>query len=525
MSTPPAVLDKHQRLWKQADSYARQGQPSHALGVFESILDHRPGDVTALLRASRLSLSLGQYLRARGYALQALAERPQHEDAVMALAKALRMFNEPLALFECVEHSRWRERRSAMWLTDLAMLASSIGDNTLGMEILDLAVAVAPRHAPTRYFRGVVRMFFGEMEASEMELEACIALDPGLAQAHWVLSRLRRQTESPNHVVRLQSTRTRAVAGKDGDAYLSFALHNELHDLGRYDQSWQALERGCGVKRRMLPHDRAGAAQMYEGLTSLCTEDFVKPVEQDTGPFVPIFIVGMHRSGSTLLEQLLAGHPDVQDGGETYSFNTQMRFAADYRNKGALDAELVRRAASIDYSLVGRRFHEQAAWRAKGAPFLTEKLPSNFLNLGFIAKALPTARILHMVRDPMDTCFSNLRTSFSDVNTFSYDQAELVEWFGQYRNLMAHWRKVMPDRVMDVRYDQLVADPEATMRGVLEFCGLPWHQAATGLQGGSAVATASSPQMRQGIIKDRKAAWEPYRDKLATLLAGLEPHG
>jgi hypothetical protein len=157
---------------------------------------------------------------------------------------------------------------------------------------------------------------------------------------------------------------------------------------------------------------------------------------------------------------------------------------------------------------------------------LTEKLPSNFLNLGFIARALPHARILHMVRDPLDTCFSNLRTMFSDVNTFSYDQRELAQWYGQYHRLMAHWHEVMPGRVLDVHYDRLVADPEGVMRGVLDFCGLPWNAAATTLEreGGGAVATASSPQMRGGIIKNRGAAWAPYEDKLAALIEGLAPY-
>ena len=157
---------------------------------------------------------------------------------------------------------------------------------------------------------------------------------------------------------------------------------------------------------------------------------------------------------------------------------------------------------------------------------LTEKLPSNFLNLGFIARALPQARILHMVRDPLDTCFSNLRTMFSDVNTYSYDQRELAQWYGQYHRLMAHWHEVMPGRVLDVHYDALVADPATVMSGVLEFCGLPWDAAATTLERADtgAVATASSPQMRGGIIKNRTAAWAPYEERLGPLIDGLAPY-
>lgn len=524
MNQPQRVPGKAERLWHQGEAYAMQRQWRPALAAYEAILEHHPGHIMALLRASRTALSLGRYLSAREYALRALAQRPESDEALITLARSLRMFNEPLALLECVEHSGWRGRRSAAWLTELAMLVSTIGENGLAMELLDAALKLDPRHPPTRYFRGVVHMFFGDMAASEAELEACIALAPDFAQAHWVLSRLRKQTSADNHIERLGRQLQRAVPGKDGEAYLAFAAHNELHDVARHGEAWEALERGCRVKRRLTPHDRADAAAMFGNLHALCDADFVRPVEQVRAPFVPVFIVGMHRSGSTLLEQLLGGHPDVQDGGETYSFTTQLRYAADYRNAGVLDAEMTRRAADLDYGLVGRRFHEATAWRARGKPFLTEKLPSNFLNLGFIAKALPGARILHMVRDPVDTCFSNLRIMFSDVNAYTYDQAELAEWYAQYRRLLDHWHAVMPDRILDVRYDALVADPDGVMRDVLAFCGLAWHASAATLERPGAVATASSPQMRQGIVKNRGAAWEPYRDQLAPLLQGLSAY-
>jgi len=511
-------------LWNKAETYARQGQWAAALAQYDNVLARDPGHAMAMLRASRMALSLGRYRDGLDYTLRALARRPGSDEAVLTLVRALRMYNEPVALLECVEHSRWRERRSATWLTDLAMMVSTIGANDLAMEMLDLAIIREPNNPQTRYFRGVVQMFFGDMEASERELELCIAKAPGFTQAHWVLSRLRKQTEDANHVERMRALIPKVPRGSESDSYLAFALHNELHDLGRFADSWQALQQGCRCKRQLTPHDRTDARRMYDGLMALADEQFVQPVAQPEVTFVPVFIVGMHRSGSTLLEQLLGGHPMVADGGETYSFTTQMRYAADYRNKGVVDAELVRRAAKVDYGLVGRRFDEATAWRAKGMPYLTEKLPSNFLNLGFIAKALPQARMLHMVRDPLDTCFSNLRTMFSDVNTFSYDQQELAEWYGQYRQLMAHWHKVMPGRILDVHYDALVEDPEGVMRGVLEFCGLPWDAAATTLAGAGAVATASSPQMRGGIIKNRKAAWSPYEKQLQPLIEGLAPY-
>jgi len=513
-------------LWQRAETYAKQGQWAAALGAYDGVLEQDPGHVMAMLRASRMALSLGRYRDSRQYAVRAMAARPQGDEAVLNLARALRLFNEPALLMECLAHSRWQERKSAAWLTEVAMLVSTSGENELAMQLLDLAVQRDARHAPARYFRGVVHMFFGQMDEAEQELEQCIAILPTYAQAHWVLSRLKKQTPEHNHVDRMKALIPRVPAGSESRVYLAYAVHNETHDLGAYEESWQALDHACRTKRQLSPHDRADARRMYEGLMKLCDAGFVDAGHahaDEPAPYRPVFVVGMHRSGSTLLEQLLGGHPDVTDGGETYSFASQMRYFADYRGKGVLDAELVRRADKVDYAALGRRFLEHTASRAKGRAVLTEKLPSNFLNLGFIARALPHARILHMVRDPVDTCFSNLRTMFSDVNTFSYDQRELAEWYGQYRQLMDHWHQAMPGRILDVRYDALVADPEGVMRQVLDFCGLPWDAAATTLDRPGAVATASSPQMRGGIIRNRKAAWAPYADKLGPLLEGLAP--
>jgi tetratricopeptide (TPR) repeat protein len=143
-------------LWQRAETYAKQGQWAAALTAYDGVLEHDPNHVMAMLRASRMALSLGRYRDSREYAVRALAARPQGDEAVLNLARALRLFNEPALLMECLAHSRWQERRSAAWLTEVAMLVSTSGENELAMQLLDLAVQRDPRHAPARYFRGVV---------------------------------------------------------------------------------------------------------------------------------------------------------------------------------------------------------------------------------------------------------------------------------------------------------------------------------------------------------------------------------
>lgn len=510
------------RHWRQAEAFAQQGQLHAALKAYEQVIALDAGHAQARLRASRVALALGRYRQAHAHVMAAASRAPTSEEGVVTLARALRQFNEPRALVDLFADEAWLRWRSAERLTEMATLVSSVGENALARRMVEVALQRDPRHPPAHYFAGVVHMFFGDMALAESALERCVTLAPTFAQAHWVLSRLRTWSAAENHADRLRALLARAKPAGIDEPYLAFALHNELHDAKDFAGAWDALERGCRSKRRSTPHERADARAMYERLRATCDARFVAdhPPTSDL-PYRPVFIVGMHRSGSTLLEQLVAGHDDVTDGGETYAFTSQMRLAADYRSKGVLDGELARRASGVDYGFVRERFMQATAWRAQGRRVLTEKLPSNFLNVGFIARAFPEARFLHMVRDPRDTCFSNLRTLFSDVNTFSYDQRELAEWFGQYRALMAHWHAVMPGRILDVDYAALVADPHAVMRGVFDHCGLAWQDTVGTLGQSGSVATASSPQMRGGIIRNRSPAWAPYEAQLAPMFEAL----
>ena len=230
----------------------------------------------------------------------------------------------------------------------------------------------------------------------------------------------------------------------------------------------------------------------------------------------------MHRSGTTLLEQLLDRSPQVRGVGERYDFTSAMRYATDHPCRGVVDETVVGRAGDVDFAEVGRHYLASMAWRLGDEPCFVDKLPSNFLNIGFICRALPQARILHMVRDPMETCFSNLRELFSEANAYSYDQLELAGHFKQYRQLMAHWHAAWPGRILDVSYAGLVADPIAQMQRIAGFCGIDWTPAmAAPRREGQAVATASAVQVREAVSPRPIAKWMPYAGWLQLLARAL----
>jgi hypothetical protein len=339
-----------------------------------------------------------------------------------------------------------------------------------------------------------------------------------------MLAALRPATPERNYVDRFEAQLAKARPGGNGEVYLPFALHKQFHELRRYDDAWAALERGCKAKRKQVAYDIADDTRLVETLLQVCDRDFATATSDVRQPAVPIFIVGMHRSGTTLLERMLAGHSRVGDAGETSSFHAEMELATDRSAPAGPDRDTMLAARGADFDAVARGYARRAAWLSRGKPYFTEKLPQNFLNVGLIAKAIPEARFLHLVRDPMDTCFSNLRQLFSGAALYSYDQQELGAFYLLYRRTMAHWRQVLPGRVLDISYDALIDDPEAMARRVAAHCGLDFEPAMVDIERATGtVSTPSAGTARQGFRRDRGQVWRNYEGFLEPLRVALEP--
>ena len=361
------------------------------------------------------------------------------------------------------------------------------------------------------------------MEAVTTDFVGVLQRNPQIPIAWWLLARLRKQTPEANHVVQLRGLLGTRVLGAANVAVLARALHKELDDLGDHDAAWRALETICTAKRSIEPHDLEQPRRLVDGLIAWSLVAVPVPVIPLPTGKVPVFIVGMHRSGTALLEQLLDGSPQVRGVGELYDFTSAMRHATDHHCKGVIDATIVERAAGVDFAELGRRYLDGMAWRLGEQAFFTDKLQSNFLNIGFICRALPQARILHMVRDPVETCFSNLRELFSEANPYSDDQAELADYFVQYRRLMSHWHAAWPGRILDVDYAELTRDPEEVMRKVAAFCRIDYIDAMRDPRSSTrAVSTASAVQVRDRVVRREVPKWAPYARHLEPLMAALQ---
>ena len=509
-------------LWQAAQAqFVRKDWPS-ARRSLQAILALEPGHAAALLHLSYVESYLGHYRTARDLALRLHAMRPQQPKIVMDLIARLRTFNEAGAILEYIGGLPPLENVSIPVLLTIAAQLSYLNQQERALPFLDEACRGDPDYPPTLLARAQVLIYLGRFQEAEADLQHCLKRAPGLPSIYWHLSRMQRPTADNNHVGVLRRLLKMPVREPEHVVLAAYALHNELNDLGDYAGAWEALEQACRAKRALLDYRAEDSRTLVDALMAMPGPASTVVDAIDNGGRIPVFIVGMHRSGTTLLEQLLDGHDQVRGVGELYDFTSQMRYATDHHCRGVIDATIVERARDVDFSAVGRGYLEKMEWRLGPEPYFTDKLPSNFLNIGFICRALPQAKILHMVRDPVETCFSNLRELFSEANPYSYDQLELADFYKQYRRLMAHWHRQWPGRILDVDYAELTRDPETVLRRICAFCGLDFQPQMLALtERKRGVATASAVQVRQGIVARERPKWAPYEAYLQPLIQAL----
>lgn len=491
------------------------------------LITQNPGSADLWVQLSYVESYLGGYRQARAAAIKAAAARPGSLGVVQDVLSRLRTFNQVPEMHDYIRRLGGPRRLPIPLLISAASQFSSVNDQATAMTLLDEAKSGDPDFPTTLVARSQVLMYLARFAEAKADIIKALKRAPGIAQAWWLASRLGKATATENHVqeIEAQLTPSGKLPTPTDIALLCHALHKELDDLGRTEQAWEALSKGNRSKRETLRYASEETRQLIDLLCSSAVDKSTEVVEP---AIVPIFIIGMHRSGTTLLEQMLDGHPRVQGVGELYDFTSAMRYETDHQCQGVIDQVIVERAftAGFNFKAVGGRYLQGLQWRLKGNSHFTDKLPSNFLNAGFICEALPQAKLLHMVRDPVEVCFSNLRELFSSANPYSYDQIELADFYIEYHKLMAHWRKTYPGRIFDIRYDRMVRDPEAVMREVCEFCALEFTPEMLAIGNRKrGVSTASAVQVREGIQVRDVPKWKPYETYLQPMITRLRQGG
>jgi tetratricopeptide (TPR) repeat protein len=416
----------------------------------------------------------------------------------------------------------------ALTLDTVGVVLARLGAHESAAVAFERAVASKPGNASYLFNLGASLRFLGRFDEAEDALERAIAAEPRFHRAHSVLADLRKQTPERNHVERLIALLPRLAGDADAELHVCHALSKEYEDLGDYENAFAALSAGKAKKRAALGYSFESDRALFAKVQALFPAELFGGTDSGDPTPEPIFVLGMPRSGTTLVERILSSHSDVLSAGELPNFAAVLRHAA--RTPGrALDPVTLENAAAASPAELGRSYLESTRPITGTKPRFVDKMPLNFWFVGLIARALPNAKIVALERDPLDTCVSNYRQLFSLTSpeyAYAYDLRDLGRYYAGFRGLMAHWDAVLPGRVLSVRYEDLVADQEGQTRRLLEYCGLKWQDACLAFhENPAAVATASAVQVRSPLYKTSIGRWRHYAAHLDPLRAELAAAG
>ena len=500
------------------------GQLDEAAQLSSRLLAEASDDAQVHAFAYEVALARNQIEQATAHISRAVELESEQPDLQFKKASIETINRQGLKAQETAAAVASRFPDNPMIQLQAARVYSQCG-NHAGAESFLLNAGAKQTKSPEILFDFSTNQFFlGKTAEAEEAISRYLDLRlPAKGGKLLLLSQLRKQTPGQNHVQMLRRYLSQPMPKKEA-VYIYFALAKELEDLGDYKQSFSALKSGAAIQRQLIRFNLSEELTNMKDVMSAFQPANFAGIPDSGSQDSPIFIVGMPRTGTTLVERIVRQGEGIRSAEETYDFTMAFSSVIDSyiaanpdRNLSPLSAAL-----EVDYGDIADKYQGNMRGMFGKADRYMDKTPFNFLYCGLIKKAFPKARILHLVRDPMDTCFAVFKTLFARAYLFSYDLDELADYYIAYRQLMDHWHQLMPGAILDVRYEELVSNPLDVSRRIADYVGLTWSGELIevhNLAGQS--STASAAQVREPIYTSSISRWrhmetelEPLRRKL-----------
>lgn len=517
-SGPPSWLQE----LKLAQAHAAAGRLVESEAVLRQILKADPNQADALNALASFAANAGKLDIAITLQERALAARPNAAPFRSNLSEMHRRLADALQARGDLAGAEAALRRALELAPDRADMANALGIMLSAAGRQQEAVAFLERaaaqggHAELWTNLGTVLKEVGRFDEALTAFERAAVLDPRSAAPLLGIAETKTFRDPADaHLTKMEAL-ARDVLPEQEQIYLRFALGKAYDDLGRADAAFEQFRAGNTLKRRSVGYNEAAALGLFERVARMFDAALLSGAHGANQDAAPIFVIGMPRSGTTLVEQIISNHPDVAAAGEIPAMNNAVRMLGAFpEDVAAADGAALARIGD-DYLRALRTY-------APNAVRITDKTPSNMLFVGLIHLMLPNAAIVHVERDPVDTCLSCYSRLFIREMGQTYDLGELGRYYQAYHALMRHWDEVLPaGRVLRVRYEDVVADIEGQARRLLAHCGLPWDARVLAFhQNTRVVSTASASQVRQPIYATSVARWRRYEAHLGPLLEAL----
>jgi Flp pilus assembly protein TadD len=521
----PAKAGKLQLIFAKALAHQRAGRLAKALALYRQLLLFKPDLPDVHNNMGAALAGLGKSEEAAAAYCRAIEITPSDAVPHANLGHCLR----DLGRFDASEESF---RRAIQLKPDNAEAYSGLGAVLMDLErpaeaeaAFKRAIALEPNFAGAYNNLGLALKEAGRLDEAVRAFEQAIRLAPQNTSFYENLGAIRSFCADDHHFRTLQALTSGVSLSPKNRMHLHFALAKAYEDIGSFESAFEESLAGNAIKRRLVAYDEAATLGRMDRTRKLFSADFIGARRGRGHPSpAPIFIIGMPRSGTTLIEQILASHPQVFGAGELHLFEQAIRKVFP----GAPSfPEAVAEMSDDDVRGLGELYVSNLRQRAPNAARLADKMPANFVFAGLIHLALPNATIIHAARNPIDTCVSCFRTHFTRGQTQTYDLAELGRHYRHYHDLMAHWRRVLPPgRIIDVHYEELIHDLEGVARRIVVNCGLDWDARCLDFhQTRRTVRTASAAQVRRPIYQSAAGRWRRYAAFLGPLLDEIAPCG
>jgi tetratricopeptide (TPR) repeat protein len=444
---------------------------------------------------------------------------PGHVAAWLLLGSLLHGSDRPEEAIACYQRAAELEPANAGAWSGLGADYAQIGDMEKSATAYARSIALQPDVPGIRMSHAHVLKALGRQPEALREYRAAIALKPDFGEVYWSMANLKVFRFEPGEVAAMEEQLKRQDRPESSAIHFQFALGKACEDAGDYDRAWTHYQAGNVRQRPLVSFDPVGFELRHEKIREVFSRELLeRHAGEGCRSGAPIFIVGLPRSGSTLIEQILASHSMVEGTLELPTLGEIAVSTGRYRREEREYPEAVRHLRGKDFRAYGEQYLEETrVYRTTGRPRFTDKLPNNFSHVGFAHLILPEARVINARRHPLDSCLGSYKQLFGKGQNFTYDMNELVLYYRQYHETMKHWHSVLPGKVLDVHYEETVGDLESQVRRILAHCGLPFEESCLRFHETlRPVRTASSEQVRQPLYSRSLGAWRRYASQLAS---------
>ena len=514
------------RALAEASRRIKEGQSKRAEEICEEVLKQDPENVEALRLLARIATDDERHLIAEGLLRKIVQMSPNRSVPCMDFGRFLvdrGRIPEAVDLFEKAVELEPSNSETHLVLADALAI---LGRSADALESYEKCLSFKPDEPSALLGRGHLLRIRGNRGEAIASYKKCVELRPGFGGAYWSLASLKGFRFADKQITEMQSRVESGGLDPESEISFRFALARAFEGREAFDKAWQQYERGNEMKRAVVNYDPVENETKHDKLVKVFTSDFLdRETESEPVSPSPIYILGVPRSGSTLIEQILASHSMVEGAGELPHIIMISAALGKNRSDGLNYPEVLREMDEEQLASIGKSYiYHTGPHRLEDTPFFTDKMPANFSHAGFIHLTQPSAKIIDARRGPIDTCVGNYRQLFAQGKNQSYDLQELGEYYLQYRRMMDHWDEVLPGWILRVQYEDVVNDLERQVRRILDYCELPWEDACLNyFESDRDVHTASSEQVREPIYKDAIGYWKNYESHLNELVEVLAP--